>query len=220
MKKSVFLVVIVFSAIMMACQPANEKKALALINEYMQEYLYDYKSYEPIFVKIDTAYNRPIYDENVVALVKNIIKTQASIDDLEQEIEWAERDVRHARSSMAIWNSAYTREHYNIAVEEYNEALSKLNNYKKEKIAADSIVIKSKDVLKELIAQIDEGVCGWSITHNYKCKSRGGTELSSQSIFIMDEDFTQILCSINEENMLEFVEIAEKLAEILGEVGD
>lgn len=205
---------------MMACQPANEKKALALINEYMQEYLYDYKSYEPIFVKIDTAYNRPIYDENVVAFVKNIIKTQASIDDLEQEIEWTERDVRHARSSMAIWNSAYTREHYNIAVEEYNEALSKLNNYKKEKIAADSIVIKSKDVLKELIAQIDEGVCGWSITHNYKCKSRGGTELSSQSIFIMDEDFTQILCSINEENMLEFVEIAEKLAEILGEVGD
>ncbi|MBQ3198243.1 MAG: hypothetical protein IJB63_09035 [Alistipes sp.] len=220
MKKSVFLVVIVFSAIMMACQPANEKKALALINEYMQEYLYDYKSYEPIFVKIDTAYNRPIYDENVVALVKNIIKTQASIDDLEREIEWADDDVRHARSSMAIWNSAYTREHYNIAVEEYNEALSKLNNYKKEKIAADSIVIKSKDVLKELIAQIDEGVCGWSITHNYKCKSRGGTELSSQSIFIMDEDFTQILCSINEENMLEFVEIAEKLAEILGEVGD
>lgn len=205
---------------MMACQPANEKKALALINEYMQEYLYDYKSYEPIFVKIDTAYNRPIYDENVVALVKNIIKTQASIDDLEREIEWADDDVRHARSSMAIWNSAYTREHYNIAVEEYNEALSKLNNYKKEKIAADSIVIKSKDVLKELIAQIDEGVCGWSITHNYKCKSRGGTELSSQSIFIMDEDFTQILCSINEENMLEFVEIAEKLAEILGEVGD
>lgn len=186
----------------------------------MQEYLYDYKSYEPIFVKIDTAYNRPIYDENVVALVKNIIKTQASIDDLEREIEWADDDVRHARSSMAIWNSAYTREHYNIAVEEYNEALSKLNNYKKEKIAADSIVIKSKDVLKELIAQIDEGVCGWSITHNYKCKSRIGTELSLQSIFIMDEDFTQILCSINEENMLEFVEIAEKLAEILGEVWD
>lgn len=220
MKKSVFLVVVVSSAIMMACQPANEKKALALINEYMQEYLYDYKSYEPIFVKIDTAYNRPIYDENVVALVKNIIKTQASIDDLEREIEWADDDVRHARSSMAIWNSAYTREHYNIAVEEYNEALSKLNNYKKEKIAADSIVIKSKDVLKELIAQIDEGVCGWSITHNYKCKSRIGTELSLQSIFIMDEDFTQILCSINEENMLEFVEIAEKLAEILGEVWD
>lgn len=44
----------------------------------------------------------------------------------------------------------------------------------------------------------------------------GGMQLSSQSVFIVNDDFTQIQQTIHEEDMAEFIEIAEMLAEICG----
>ncbi|MBQ6987580.1 MAG: hypothetical protein IJN45_00345 [Alistipes sp.] len=220
MKKNYFLLAFFFLVIMVSCQPSNEKKAMALIDDYMMGYLADYDSYKPEFVKIDTAYNNPLYNKNIVTIVKRINKAQETLKELTREIEWANSDVRSARSSMSIfmddYYSAFGREQRKIAEEEYNEAKAKLDNLNNKKVEAETIVRESMAELEGAISQIKEGVCGWQITHNYKCRSMGGMQLSSQSVFIVNDDFTQIQQTIHEEDMAEFIEIAETLAEICG----
>lgn len=216
MKKIYFIIVFLFSAIAMSCQPTNEQKALALIDNYMKGYLVDYESYEPTLVKIDTAYNNPMYNPNIVSIVKRIKNAQETVDRLVREIDWANDDVRSARSSMAIWDSAYSREFYNIAIEEYNEAITKLNKLKAEHTEAESMINESKAELESIISQMEDGVCGWLITHNYKCNNLAGIERPSQSMFLVNDDFTTIQKAIHEEDIIEFVTVAETLAEILG----
>ena len=215
MKKNCFLLAFLFLLIMVSCQPNNEKKAMALIDNYMKGYLADYESYKPINVKIDTAYNNPVYDKDIIAIVKRINNNQKNIEELELKIELSNYDVKKARSSMAIYNSAYTREFYNLAVEEYNEATAKVNKLKIDKEKIESNVNELLVELKEKLSEMGDGVCGWLATVNYKCKNRLGTEIPTQSAFVINDDFSKIQTVIHEEDLMELIEICEDISRIL-----
>ena len=91
---------------------------------------------------------------------------------------------------MAIWSdsySAYSRNEYNDAKEEYDNYVAKMETLQK----------KCEKLGEELknIAEEGKNFIGWKVTHNYRAKNNAGLTLIGENIFILDTEMTQILAS-------------------------
>ncbi len=195
---------------------SNEKRALKLIDNYMKSYLLVYDSYKPQATKIDTAYYHPTFNATVISHAKNVIDAQKRYDKALESIDYFQRDVNHAKRSMAIWSdlgSSLAREEYNQALQELNKAKAKIKEFTDLAEVEKAKIISEEELIKEAAAQVPSGICGWLIQHSYTCKTRGGYDTGSTMILITNSDFTEIIMAADneDEEMLSYINKAKEV---------
>ena len=115
--------------------------------------------------------------------------------ELGVEMEDCDREMKHAKSSMAIWSNpydAFSRNEYNEAKEEYENYVAKMETLQK----------KGEKLGEELkvIAEQGRSFIGWKVTHSYRAQNNAGQTLIGETVFILDPDMTQVLAGYNTDD--------------------
>ena len=182
MKKALF---IGFAALaFVGCTITPEKKASSIVEKAVKSSLYHPNSYDPIGTAVDSAFaplDAPDFFEKTLKLYK-----------LGLEMESCDREMKHAKSSMAIWSNPYStfsRNEYNEAKEEYDKCVAKM----------ESLQRKGEKLGDELkgIAEQGRNYIGWKVTHSYRAQNNAGQTLIDKSIFILSPEMDEILAAYN-----------------------
>ena len=186
---------------LLSCQ-SKEEKISELIKEEMFKTLYDFASYEPIETsKIDSAFST-IYQDSIIRSKAVII-----IASLKLSKEYLKECEEHYQT-IEIWRDSYTDRARN-KVNEAREKLSKLivnveNALKVGKDAQLGIREESKNFAPQFI--------GWSVTHKFRCKTKGGAYDLANYQYIFSPELDKILYSTDLES-----EDNEKIKTIIDE---
>lgn len=196
MKKIFYLALV--AVIMVACGQSQEQKAEALIKESLKKSLYKPETYKPIETKVDSAfapYDDPAFFEELAELGK-----------MNNEYAELEEKAKHAKSSMSIWSgpyqSAFGRNEYQEAKEEYEEANAKIEKLKTKGRKQYEKVAK--------MLQGERKFIGYKAVHNYRADNNAGNTLIGNTIFFIDENFTEIRYSLEVE---EYNQIQEAISQ-------
>lgn len=186
----------------LGCQ-SRDAKISKLIKDEMFKTLYDFESYEPIETsKIDSVFTT-IYTDSIV--IEQAVKIIATMKISEDYIEEAEE---HSRT-IEIWEDSYSstgRRKVNNARDELREILSKLEKSIK-------IVEEAQGIIKKESENFESDFIGWSVTHKFRCKSKGGNFDLGTYKYVFDPKLEKILYTVDldsEEN--------EKINSIIKEV--
>ena len=182
-----FLLLALVAVIMIGCGQSQEQKAEALIKESLKKSLYKPETYKPVETKVDSAfapYDDPAFFEELAELGK-----------MNNEYAELEKKAKRAKSSMSIWSgpymTAYGRNEYQEAKEKYEEANAKIEK------------LKTKGRKQyEKVAKMLHGVqtfIGYKAVHNYRADNNAGNTLIGNTIFFIDENFTEVLYSLEVE---------------------
>lgn len=196
MKKIFYLALV--AVIMVACGQSQEQKAEALIKESLKKSLYKPETYKPVETKVDSAfapYDDPAFFEELAELGK-----------MNNEYAELEEKAKHAKSSMSIWSgpyqSAFGRNEYQEAKEEYEEANAKIEKLKTKGRKQYEKVAK--------MLQGERKFIGYKAVHNYRADNNAGNTLIGNSIFFIDENFTEVRYSLEVE---EYNQIQEAISQ-------
>lgn len=173
--------------VLLACSQSQEQKAEVLIKESLKKSLYKPETYKPVETKVDSAfapYDDPAFFEELAELGK-----------MNSEYEELEEKAKRAKSSMAIWSgpyqTAYGRNEYQEAKEEYDEANAKI----------DKLKTKGKKQYEKVISMLqgERKFIGYKALHNYRADNNAGNTLIGNTIFFIDENFTEVQYSMEAE---------------------
>jgi len=173
--------------VLVACSQSQEQKAEVLIKESLKKSLYKPETYKPVETKVDSAfapYDDPAFFEELAELGK-----------MNSEYEELEEKAKRAKSSMAIWSgpyqTAYGRNEYQEAKEEYDEANAKI----------DKLKTKGKKLYEKVISMLqgERKFIGFKALHNYRADNNAGNTLIGNTIFFIDENFTEVQYSMEAE---------------------
>ena len=173
--------------VLVACSQSQEQKAEVLIKESLKKSLYKPETYKPVETKVDSAfapYDDPSFFEELAELGK-----------MNSEYEELEEKAKRAKSSMAIWSgpyqTAYGRNEYQEAKEEYDEANAKI----------DKLKTKGKKQYEKVISMLqgERKFIGFKALHNYRADNNAGNTLIGNTIFFIDENFTEVQYSMEAE---------------------
>lgn len=185
MKKFVYMAFI--AVVMVACGQSQEQKAEALIKESLKKSLYKPETYKPVETKVDSAfapYDDPAFFEELAELGK----MNSEYQDLEEK-------AKHAKSSMSIWSgpyqTAFGRNEYQEAKAEYDEANAKMEKLKTKGRKQYEKVAK--------MLQGERKFIGYKAVHNYRADNNAGNTLIGNTIFFIDENFTEVQYSLEVE---------------------
>ncbi len=185
MKKFIYLAFL--TLVLVACSQSQEQKAEVLIKESLKKSLYKPETYKPVETKVDSAfapYDDPSFFEELAELGK-----------MNSEYEELEEKAKRAKSSMAIWSgpyqTAYGRNEYQEAKEEYDEANAKI----------DKLKTKGKKQYEKVISMLqgERKFIGFKALHNYRADNNAGNTLIGNTIFFIDENFTEVQYSMEAE---------------------
>ena len=185
MKKFIYLTFL--TLVLVACSQSQEQKAEVLIKESLKKSLYKPETYKPVETKVDSAfapYDDPAFFEELAELGK-----------MNSEYEELEEKAKRAKSSMAIWSgpyqTAYGRNEYQEAKEEYDEANAKI----------DQLKTKGKKQYEKVISMLqgERKFIGFKALHNYRADNNAGNTLIGNTIFFIDENFTEVQYSMEAE---------------------
>ena len=185
MKKFFYLVF--FALVLVACSQSQEQKAEVLIKESLKKSLYKPETYKPVETKVDSAfapYDDPAFFEEFAEFVK-----------MNSDYEELEEKAKSAKSSMAIWSgpyqTAYDRNEYQEAKEEYDEANEKIEKLKTKALKQYEKVVR--------MLQGERKFIGYKVFHNYRADNNAGSTLIGNTIFFIDENFTEVLFYLEAE---------------------
>ena len=176
-----------FTFALVACSQSQEQKAEALIKESLKKSLYKPDTYLPVETKVDSAfapYDDPAFFEELAELGK-----------MNSEYEVLEEKAKRAKSSMAIWigpyQTAYGRNEYQEAKEEYDEANAQI----------DMLKTKGEKQYQKLLSMLqgERKFIGYKALHNYRADNNAGNTLIGNTIFFIDENFTEVQYSMEAE---------------------
>lgn len=185
MKKFIYLSFL--TLVLVACSQSQEQKAEALIKESLKKSLYKPETYKPVETKVDSAfapYDDPAFFEELRELGK-----------MNSEYEELEEKVKRAKSSMAIWSgpyqTAYGRNEYQEAKEEYDEANAQIEKLK----------TKGKKQYEKVVSmlQSERKFIGYKALHNYRADNNAGNTLIGNTIFFINQNFTEVRYSMEED---------------------
>lgn len=163
-----------------------EKKSQKLINQYMFENLYDYSSYEPVLIEIDSALSSIYLDSTIRSYAISYVALNSLFKESMEEMDEAMEQAR------ICVNNPYDYQ-FDRYLEQAKEAKGKAEFYlKKKKGVSDTIKILANDYEPKFI--------GWNVKHKFRCKTKGGDYDLCNYTFIMDEEFKEIVESINEDD--------------------
>ena len=187
----VFVLSTLFFGLLFVQCKSKEDKANELIKDYMFKNLYDFESYQPIETTIDSAFHTIYNDSTALYYAYSILFSEEEQNDLKSEY-----DV--IKSSVDIWcdGSYYSSYSSNKCQECLDNAksnlskqffwLTRMDNYR------DSLIILSETINNEFI--------GWQVTHNFRCKTKGGAPDIGHYVFVMDKDFKSVLSKKDAED--------------------
>ena len=188
----------VVAVIMIACGLSQEQKAEVLIKESLKKSLYKPETYKPVETKVDSAfapYDDPAFFEELVELGK-----------MNSEYQGLEEKAKHAKSSMSIWSgpyqTAFGRNEYQEAKAEYDEANAKMEKLKTKGRKQYEKVAK--------MLQGERKFIGYKAVHNYRADNNAGNTLIGNSIFFIDDNFTEVRYSLEVE---EYNQIQEAISQ-------
>ena len=182
------LVLLGFAALaFVGCTMSSEKKATSIVEKAVKASLYHPNSYDPIGTVVDSAFT-PIDDPD-------FFEKTLKLYELANELDQCDREMKHAKSSMAIWShpyDAFSRNEYNEAKEEYDTYVAKM----------ESMLNKVEKLSLELrsIAEQGRNLIGWKVTHSYRAQNNAGQTLIGESVFILDPEMNQILAGYNTDD--------------------
>ena len=185
MKKFIYLSFL--TLVLVACSQSQEQKAEALIKESLKKSLYKPETYKPVETKVDSAfapYDDPAFFEELAELGK-----------MNSEYEDLEEKAKRAKSSMAIWSgpyqTAYGRNEYQEAKEEYDKANAQIEKLK----------TKGKKQYEKVVSmlQSERKFIGYKALHNYRADNNAGNTLIGNTIFFINQNFTEVRYSMEED---------------------
>ena len=185
MKKFIYLSFL--TLVLVACSQSQEQKAEALIKESLKKSLYKPETYKPVETKVDSAfapYDDPAFFEELTELGK-----------MNSEYEELEEKAKRAKSSMAIWSgpyqTAFGRNEYQEAKEDYDEANAQINKLK----------TKGKKQYEKVVSmlQSERKFIGYKALHNYRADNNAGNTLIGNTIFFINQNFTEVQYSMEAE---------------------
>lgn len=185
MKK--FLYLSFLTLVLVACSQSQEQKAEALIKESLKKSLYKPETYKPVETKVDSAfapYDDPAFFEELAELGK-----------MNSEYEELDEKAKRAKSSMAIWSgpyqTAFGRNEYQEAKEDYDEAIAQINKLK----------TKGKKQYEKVVSmlQSERKFIGYKALHNYRADNNAGNTLIGNTIFFINQNFTEVQYSMEAE---------------------
>lgn len=197
MKKIFYLALV--AIIMVACGQSQEQKAEALIKESLKKSLYKPETYKSVETKVDSAfapYDDPAFFEELAELGK-----------MDNEYAELEEKAKSAKSSMSIWSgslqSAFGRNEYQEAKKEYEEAIARIEKLKTKGRKQYEKVAK--------MLQGERKFIGYKAVHNYRADNNVGNTLIGNTIFFIDENFTEVRYSLEVE---EYNQIQESISQL------
>ena len=164
-----------------ACK-SNEQKAAALIKDYMFKNLFDYESYEPIETSIDSAYNQPMMNSQILALALDSVEKEKEAEEHHEEYEDASR-------TMDIWSGGWS----SSSTKEYNKARKKAIEELIASVESTRASVRNLKQIKSMADTLSSGFIGWSAIHSFRCNTRGGSKTIGNYLFIFDKNFKTIL---------------------------
>ena len=185
MKKFFYLAFLTF--VLVACSQSQEQKAEVLIKESLKKSLYKPETYKPVETEVDSAfapYDDPAFFEELAELGK-----------MNSEYEVLEEKAKSAKSSMAIWSgpyqTAFGRNEYQEAKEEYDEANAQMEKLK----------TKGKKQYEKVVSmlQSERKFIGYKALHNYRADNNAGSTFIGNTFFFIDENFTEVRYSMEQE---------------------
>lgn len=195
-----FLLLALVAVIMIGCGQSQEQKAEALIKESLKKSLYKPETYKPVETKVDSAfapYDDPAFFEELAELGK-----------MNNEYAELEKKAKRAKSSMSIWSgpymTAYGRNEYQEAKEKYEEANAKIEKLKTKGRKQYEKVAK--------MLQGEQKFIGYKAVHNYRADNNAGNTLIGNTIFFIDENFTEVLYSLEVE---EYNQIQDAISQFM-----
>lgn len=177
-----YTILLVLSFVSFSACKSNEQKAAALIKDYMFKNLFDYESYEPIETSIDSAYNQPMMNSQILAL---------ALDSVEKEKESEEHHEKYEDASRTedIWSGGWS----SYSTREYNKARKKAIEELIASIEGTRASVRNLKQIKSMADTLSSGFIGWAAIHSFRCNTRGGSKTIGNYLFIFDKNFKTIL---------------------------
>ena len=196
------IVCLVLCLALFGCK-SKEEKISELIKEEMFKTLYDFESYEPIETsKIDSAFTT-VYKDSLIE--SNAMKIIAAME-LGKELM---KKVEGHLSTIEIWGDSYTERARNKVSEAREEANKEMEKLKK----INEMLTEYQEGMKNAYKDFCPTFCGWSVTHKFRCKSKGGSFNLGKYQYVFDKDLEKIISTTDLES-----EDGEKIKSIIDEV--
>jgi hypothetical protein len=181
--KSPTRILLAFAAIisMIACT-SKEKKAEALIKDYLFKTMYDFDSYQVVETKVDSAFFSPYTDDKIMAVA-------AVANEASKESNSHMQKALSALRSMNTWSDSYSSYGQSQYYRYRDEGRQELKAGK----TSSLIHLNSQKEIKKMAAELPDGFMGWEVSHSFRCKTKGGFSELKHYIFITDPRFKTIL---------------------------
>ena len=197
-----------------SCSKSPEEKANALIENEIKASLYFPESYQNVATRLDSAFSPYLAPENFEVL-KNIKELKEKIDKCNRNIDFEKFEISSAKSTMSIYSdgySEYSRYEYKENKEkadEHEKKLQKLNE-KKEKLLA-----QRKELLKTYVEKMAESpkFIGYLAIHRYRANNNAGQTIIDDTVFLLNEDLTQVLAVFKSDEFESYFKILEEFGE-------
>ena len=147
--------------------------------------LYDFESYQPIETKIDSAFHTIYNDTTAMYYAYSMILSKEKQKDLESDYE-------SIKTSIDIWcdsYSYYSSYSYKKCQECREQALENL----RKRMFWMARVESYRDSLVGLSDTLQDSFIGWQVTHDFRCKTKGGNPDIGHYVFVMDKDLKTII---------------------------
>lgn len=194
---------VIAAVLFVACEKSQEQKANELIRESLKKTLFKPETYKPVDTKVDSAFAP--YDD------PDFYQELAKLGNMNSEYMELEEEAKDAKTSMSIWSgpyqSAYGRNQYQEAKEEYEKLNTQMENLKKK---GDKQFEKVMSTL-----QGDKKFIGYKAVHNYRADNNAGNTLIGNTVFFIDKDFTEVTFTVQLE---EYNQVQEAISQLMEKI--
>jgi hypothetical protein len=199
MKKTITLL---FILIITSCA-SKEEKIQKIIEGDLFKTLYDFKSYEPIETKIDSAYLENYMIPEVMPLAFECSK---HFDRFSEYID----EARKEQKTMEIWRSSRSSFGYENYMEAYNKMGLAVDKFQTERVKINELYSEIRKLTGKHNFDKPEFI-GWKAVHRFRAKTKGGHANIGTYLYIIDKEFKEII--YNED--IEDEEIIKAKAQII-----
>lgn len=182
MKKIILFSMAMIMFCTQSCQKSPEAKAESLIETTLKKNLYHPESYEAVETQLDSAFT-PLDDPR-------FYEKTLKLAIYDQEAVKLDKDLKEAKSSMAIYSDRYSEYSRN----EYQEAKEK---YEKKQAELETIKDKAEKLIDEIRAETQKSpsFIGFKAKHKYRANNNAGNTVFGMQLFLFDKEISSITTS-------------------------
>ena len=178
-----------------------EEKAKMKIKDYVCSNLYIPDSYDPVEIRVDSAFHYYMTDFACVKAGEDLIKDR-------QDYEGSKRGYDEAVNNIRTFGGSGVFRHYSV---ERDDCLKNMKE-KKESIEKNEMIIKNRD------ASHDGEFIGWFVYNRYRAKNNNNTVTFNESLVLFDKDLEhwQISYNIDKNRNDNFEKVRKVIEDLLG----